>query len=558
MTLPLGASDMKNETGWAAIKANIYSKLSVDKYNMIMKYWTFPLATSVLANDIVTDLYKVFDGRNPVFHIDYQNDRMQEMADPVLAQLGITAWIEKEGKKVLNHAPNTIAVVDKDESGYPLLLAINNNRLVDYDFVQGSDSQFEYIAFVHSKGETNGDKWTKFSVYDDEFYRVITLKNNIYTEDFANTHPLGYCPAMFMYNKALISEDRFNRSIPFSSVRGAMFQWTIFDLFENQQDSYAGFQILEYAATVCLEDNCENGTVYYDAQVDENGNVVKPKREETCQTCANNGFVGPGSGIGVVVGNDKDDQDTRGVLRFVSPDITATKYIGEKQLQKQSFIKENTVGASNAMNKEAINELQVYALMDSKNKPLFEIKSYWERLNVWLHETSIKVTFEGSNPKAYSNYGTEFFVLTVDKIIAIIKAAKESGVQSSYIEQLNKMLIITQYKSDPILVKRMLISADLEPNAYDNQVEARAKFKEGMMAREDYYLKSNFTDLLNDFERDNGSIVAFGKDIDMPYNEKIKKIRETLHKYVEQKIPQNEEIEDTESDNAKPTSQSDS
>lgn len=554
MTLPLGAEDMQKEHGWRALTENLASKLSSDKNDVINKYWTFPLSTSIIANDIATDLFKVFDGRNASFHIEYQSDRTKEVSDVLLTELNVNRWIEKEAKKVLLYAPNTIAVVDKDDNGDPFLLAIDNDRLYAYEFVKGSDSVFEYIAFVHSTGEANGSKWTRYSVYCDGFYRVITKVNNNYLEDFANPHTLGYCPARFFYNKPLISTDTFNRSIPFSCVRGAMFQWTIFDLFEKYQDHFAGFQIIQYAESYCHIDGCDqNGTISHDRILNEDGNVTAAAYTSSCPNCASKSLIAPGSAIGVVVSDVKEDQDARGVFGFIAPDITAVKYIGEKQKLLEQFIKENAVGASNAMNDSAMNETQILALVESKNKPLFEIKFNLENLDVWIKETAVKVTYEGAQIKATSNYGTEFYILTVDKIITLITAAKAAGAQSTYIEQLNKMLIVTEYKNDPLLIKKMLIAADLEPNAYDSQQEARDKFKEGMMTREDYYLKSNFTDLLNEFQRENGSIVTFG--IELPYATKIQRIKNSLYYYISKKITEDEERQESDTE---PTASSDS
>ena len=153
--------------------------------------------------------------------------------------------------------------------------------------------------------------------------------------------------------------------------------------------------------------------------------------------------------------------------------------------------------------------------------------------------------------KSNANYGTEWFIMSVDDLLNIITKAKAAGGQATYIEQLNRQVIETEYKGNPNLSKRMLIAADLEPNAFDTQLESRAKFAEGMMSREDYYIKSNFTDLLAQFERDNGSIVLFGKEL--PYSTKIDRIKATLLHYTNQKISK----EDEQDDNAEPTAASD-
>jgi hypothetical protein len=174
LTLPLGADDLGKETAWNELLNGLKSKLTTEKYNAIVRYFSYPMSISVMANDIALDLYKVFDGRNAVFSVEYPHDRIKEVAEPMLSALNIRNWIEKVGKEVLKNAPNTIVVIDKDSQGDPILLAVPNERLVSYKFVEGTESEFEYICFIHSSGvNEHGRKWTRYGVYDDEYYRVI-------------------------------------------------------------------------------------------------------------------------------------------------------------------------------------------------------------------------------------------------------------------------------------------------------------------------------------------------------------------------------------------------
>jgi hypothetical protein len=316
-----------------------------------------------------------------------------------------------------------------------------------------------------------------------------------------------------------------------------MMQWQIFDLFEYYQDHYAGFQVVQYADSGCDVEGCHEGKVYVDPVLNEDNEVIQKGYSSECPVCATKSLVGPGSALGVSVSMDKEDQDTRDIFKFIAPDIGALEYVGGKQKTKENYIKENTVGFSDSVTSEAVNETQIKALVESRKKPLLDIKFYLDELDKWIVESTVKLVYN-VDVVASSNYGTEFFVLSVDDIISLITAAKAAGAQSTYIEQLNKMLIATEYKNDPTIVQSMLIKADLEPNAYDTQQEAREKYNEGIMTKEDYYLKSNFTDLINKFERDNGSVVSFG--VELPYATKIERIRTTLDFYIQQKLPQDE------------------
>ncbi len=548
LTVPLERSDMRKETAWNELLNGLKEKLTTEKYNAISKYFTFPLSISVMAQDIATDLYKVFDGRNAVFSIEYPNDRIKETASTILAELDVRGWVERVGKKVLKCQPNTVVVIDKDEAGDPILLAVQNEKIISYEFTKSG--QFEYIAFVHSTGvNEDAKKWTRYGVYDDMTYRVILQIDNNYTLEIENGHDLGTCPARFFYDNPLTTKLSFNRSIPFSAVRGVMGQWQMFDLFDYYQDHTAAFQITEHADNGCDTDGCENGRIFIDPELNEDNQIIVNGYSKECPQCANKQLVGPGTSIGIEVSIDPQENDTRGIFRFIAPDINALKYVGEKQDIRENFIKVNTVGFSDAITSEAVNETQIKALVESRKKPLLDIKAHLDDLYKWITKSVVKLVYN-VDVIVNANYGTEFFILTALDIQELIIKAKQAGTQATYIEQLNKLLIATEYKGDPSLVKRMLIAADVQPAPFKSELEARALFGERMITREDYYIYSNFTELLGRFERENGSIVTFGNEL--PYATKIDRIKATLLFYTNQKLPQNEQ-----DDNAEPIGASD-
>jgi hypothetical protein len=83
----------------------------------------------------------------------------------------------------------------------------------------------------------------------------------------------------------------------------------------------------------------------------------------------------------------------------------------------------------------------------------------------------------------------------------------------------------------------MSICCDLEPSPFDTREEVEKKYNSGMITSTDYYIKLNFFDLIRRFERENGSIVTFG--IELPYDQKIKRIKDTLIFYTNQNLESN-------------------
>ena len=550
LTLPMDLDDLGKETAWTGLLSNLKGKLTATSYSAITKYFEFPMSIVMMTNDMATDLYKVFDGRNAVFSVDYPNDRIKETASTVLSELAVRNWMERVGKKVLKCQPNTVVIIDKDEHGDPILLAVPNEKIKGYQFT--SKGEFKYIVFVHSEGtDEQGNKWTKYGLYDDEFYRVYIETGGRYSLEIENPHDLGSCPARFYFDNPLINKHKFNRSIPFSNVRGVMRQWMIIDLYEYYQDNVSAFQLTEGPDTGCDDEACDNGRIYIDPDMDGD-TVVSSGYYNDCKTCASKNLVGPGIHLGIEVDTDPSVQDTRGIFRFIAPEIPALEYTGIKQQARENRIKENTVGFSGAVTSTSVNEMQIKALVESRKKPLLDIKFYLDDLYKWIVTSTVKLVYN-VDVIVNANFGTEFFILSPEEIQDLIIKSKTAGSQATYIEQLNKLLIATEYKGDPNLEKRMLIAKDVQPAPFKTQLEVRELLKEGMMTRDDYYIHSNFTDLLNEFELDNGSIVSFGTD--MTYKAKINKIKRDILILTQEKLSKDEQEEDI---TAEPTSISDS
>ena len=545
LTKPYDGKSIQKEQAWKDTKNYLRHVLTSDKYEAIMKFFTFPLEIVNVSNDILTDLYKVFQGRNSSFDVQYPNERFKEIGQAALNELNVRHWIEVKGKEVLKAEPNSVVVVDIDEEGKAVLVLVSNEKILGY--TQTNKGAFETIVFLHSVGSDSIGDYKRIALYDNEKYRVYFVRNGVYTLEIEEDHSLGYCPAKFFYDNPLLNEHLFSRSIPLSNTRGVMLQWELFQKFLYYADHYGAFPAMEFADTACDEEGCEGGIIKGSAILGEDNELISYTEDKECGTCASKTFIGPGTAVGVFVGQDKEDQDTRGVLKFVTPDTKSLEYVSNRQLERENFIKVNTVGFNNVVTKEAVNQQQVRALQESKLKPLFDIKIHLEDLYTWIVQTATKVIYD-VDVKVSANYGTEFFVLTENDILLLIQEAKKAGVQSTEIAELNYLLAHTKYKNDPHKAEKMRITSDLEPSAFDTREEVEKKFAARMMSREDYYLHLNFTDLINRFERENGSLVFFGSEL--TYDRKIERIRTTLDFYINQKLPN--EIDNTEQVQASP------
>jgi hypothetical protein len=477
------------------------------------------------------DVYAVFDSRNASFDVQYPSDRLKEVATQTFSNLNIRHWIENKGKDVLKCMPNSLAVVDINDQGEPILILVPNRKLLGYEFKKCG--AFDYVVFEHSHGEG----WTRIAVYDDEYYRVI-LKTDSgnYTLEVENAHNLGYCPARYFYDKPLNNKYEFDGSVPLSNTIGVMSQWQLMETYIYYADHYSSFPAMEYADNECAVEGCNNGTIAGEPILNDVNEVISHTLPKECPNCAKKGLIGPGTAVGIEVSEDSDIQDTRGVLRFVAPDVSSLEYAVGKQEERENFIKLNTVGYNNVVAREAVNEQQIRFLAESRSQPLREVSTHLTDLYVWLYQTVMNVIYDTSI-NINASFGTEFLVLSEKDLMMLIQEAKKAGVQSSVIADYNKQLIETKFKTQPYKVAYMSIASDLEPSPFDTREEVEKKYNSGMITATDYYIKLNFFDLISRFERENGSIVAFG--MELPYEQKIKRIKDTLIFYTNQNLESN-------------------
>ena len=530
MSEPLFFRELESEVGWDEIKRAIYNSVTQEKYQRVLNYFSYPLAIVSISDDILGDLNRVFNGRNANFAIQYPNKRAEEQSEQLLLGLDTRAYIEKVGRKAFKCKPQSIVVVDKDESGVPYYVTVELDKLISYKLTNCKE-RFAYIIFHHSDGIDEMGKFKKIAFYDDEFYRVIEVRGGAHSIVLESPHNLGYCPARWFVDTPLNSKDDVKRYAPLSAVLGSMSEWQQFHAYSYYAEHYGVFPVVEYAAAVCEDEFCVNGLVSVPM---ENGEMSTPT---SCSTCTANKFSGAGTAIKINPKIDNDENDVSGYFRFISPPTANLEFEQTKQDHRENFIKVNTTGFNDMMNKEAVNADQVRSLMEDRKKPLLKLAGICNRLHRWLVKTAVKLAID-VDVMVHANYGTEWFLLTEAQLQELFVGAKNAGMPESEIDQIYKLLIETKYKGDPQTVRKLMIENNVNPAPYSTMEECYKKLEMGVMQLDDLYIKANFTKFVQRFERENGSLVDFGADI--TFEQKIDIIYNTFKKYVKDETEQND------------------
>ena len=187
-------------------------------------------------------------------------------------------------------------------------------------------------------------------------------------------------------------------------------------------------------------------------------------------------------------------------------------------------------------NRDAFNEQQVRANFESVTTVLNRVKKGFEAAQTWVDETICRLRYGRYFLSARIDYGTEFFLYSADELRARYKAAKDAGASESELDMLNNQILETEYRNDPVQLRRMRILAELEPFRHLSRQEVSELYSQNIVSETDLRVKLNFPNFVRRFERENTNVLDFGAEI--PYQRKIETILAELRRYANEQSPQ--------------------
>lgn len=527
-------NDLKSEFAWGEYTRDLKVKLSELKYDKILKYINYPLSVVDISNSCLDELNKVFEARNSYFNEDFDNISNKKRLDPILNEMRLEKWITKHGKEVIKNKPNLIVVIDKDEKGNPYLVDIDSQRLIDFDLESEESAKLSYIIFLHSVQLEGENKVFRYSVYDEEYYRVYkktTLGTFILESE--SKHTAGCCPARMFISDRLNSVNPYNRKIPFSNIVSKMKEWQNFDTMKYYTDHYAPFPVLEAPEQNCSVDGCISGIVYRDEYYDNDGVQASRQIFHDCPSCKSKDLIGPGTVIRIPPKLDKDDPSESGVFKMISNPVDTLVYIENKLDKLESHITFKTVGTNTMVQKEAINEMQVEGSYDSRQNVLLNLKKNFDLLYIWVVNTTTKLVNPNAKVRVSADFGTEFYLLDEDDLQERFNKAKEIGLPESEVDSIFKQLVYTKYKGNKQKIEKALLLNYLDPFPYKSIEEVINLVTSGIISKRDLILKLELIKFVDRFEYENGSIVEFGIELE-PYK-KVEKVMQIFNKYIDEK-----------------------
>lgn len=535
-TEELDVTELNDEPYWTTLQDKMF-ELTARKYGRIKQFVRYPLPVVQITDSILNDYFKVFEGKNRFFNVDANRDidALRQWINNEKPQ----TWIENEARSVFKNKPCSVVVIDRDEKGTPYLLNIDSERLVDA--IVKEDGSLEYVIFVHSI-ETNPNDETEqliyYAVYDDNDYRVISksTKYGKLTEVKKVIHGLGYCPAKMFITSKSNGKNPFKRRVAFGSAKSKLEDWTIFDIFRNYTDHYVPFPVTEAPKKKCANNGCRDGKVSEEEIIDKIKGTKRTKWS-TCPVCEGkdpSSLIGPGTHIGIKLQADKTKEDGSGKFKMHFPETDKIKYIPEKLDDLELEIRYKTVGVSDVLTNEAVNELQVKGSFTSMESILMRNKLELDILYKWIIKTVSQLFYKNVDIQIEANFGTEWYLVSEENLQKVFDNAKKIGLPKSEQILIYEQLIDTKYKGNTSKIERQKLLLSLDPLPLYSEEEAIEMYEKQAISERVLNLKINFYTFVSRFEMENMVITEFGTNLE--HHEKIKIINNTLNIYNDENI----------------------
>ena len=529
-TEELDKTELGRERYWSYLQQQMKAR-SNKKFDRVLTFARYPLPVIQITDSILTDFYKVFEGKNRSFNVD--GDRDLSVLKKWIDENDVEGWIEKYARQVLKNKPCSFVVIDKDTNGKPYLVFVDSDRLIDAQF-KNKKGDLEYIAFIHSiTQDETGRKVTKFAVYDEERYFVFEKDdagNQILVQD--TPHNLGFCPARAFISEQTNSENPFKRRTAFSGALSKLEDWTMFDIYRNYVDHYAPFPVTEAPKKKCPNPDCDNGVVKTEVVPDLSNPVNVEYKWGKCPVCGDNedSLIFPGTHIGIQVKADKSLNDGSGVFKMIFPETDKMNYVPEKLGDLELEIRHKTVGLNfmESIN-EAINQMQLKGSFASMESVLLRTKAELDSLYKWIVTSVAKMMYKDIRVQVDANFGTEFYLVSEDDLQKRFENAKKIGLPQEEQMMIYSQLIETKYKGNPNKVDRQKMLLKLDPLPLYSVQEVIQMAEKNLIDTETLSLKINLINFVTKFELENAPITQFGNAL--PLEKRLEVIRGELNRY---------------------------
>jgi len=532
-----------------------------DKFELFQQLIKYPLVSTSLTNNIYRRFKKVFYGADSRRDFLFKNDSNQTDFLGYISKY--KKYFSEQGFKYFKLNPNGFVCID-----YPIeQLGALPGPYIDFINVKNV-----YDASVNVDASVNwiildlGDE--TYKVIDNEKFSIVD-KNGDYllTEEGDEKvlfHELGYTPVRQFWTSNINNDNMFVKDVPLNTSLGDCDFLLAADCGKENVDLYAKFPFLsvleddetyeDYEQTegvnTNLSGNAEAGYSYRGVSNDyvlqnTGGYVGGDYNKGLTPNWNNRPYQNKDKKsmrlAGTIVSRrppKEGETDIPTPLEIITPETDILKHLTQDIEYREGRIYKNTVGTAQDTegNNQAKNEKQVNSQYEGQLDVILEIKANFEALEEWVYKTIALMRYSNAEVEVNINYGTRFFLKSVDELEQELKAAKETGAPEGFVLSLIEEIIDTKYKNSPTEAKKQKMLLALDPFPGMDIMGVAELIKAGIpIDQEDLTLKTNFSNIIGELELQNG--VALQSE---PFDNKtIIRLKEEIKNITQLKLSSN-------------------
>lgn len=495
--------------------------VNYDQYNLYLSMLQFPVETASLMDKAYGVLWKIFEGKDPVYNVQFSASEIQDDWLNFRKDWEMDRFWNHVSWQQFKYHPGSFIVVDlpKEQVGTrpePYAYFLHLNKVLDYKMTDnpGEWEELEYIIFRIDS--------THIAHFDREAYQVFITKpdsNEVTGEDANIAHGLGICPVVrLMYVKHPVERYLVH-------LRKLLF-------------AYLGRDITDFSISNPVWWTYEQDCDYSDA----NGNVCdggflrvdggdyiidNNRRLKRCPSCHGK-FRGHGSVIEIPI-----PEDGKGIgvpAGVITTPTDALEFSSKRVEERENEILYGLIGTGgDTPNDKAVNEKQVRSIQESTEDKLTELQKTFERAQEKIEGIICRLRYGDDFQSLSVSYGITHFIDRPNDVLSQYNEAREAGASDTILDGIYNNFIQLKYKNNPERLQRENILWNLEPYHHRTVKEVQEMFRSGECEFADFYVKSNFSTLIAKFERENTSVLEFGSNVS--FSAKINAIYKELISY---------------------------
>lgn len=503
-----------------------------DKFTIFLSLFRFPTQNIELTTKIYSELERVFDGRNAAITFQFTDNTLADdweyYRHDILKEPEV--WKSK-GWATLRTAINSVMVVDlpaeqQAERPEPYFYFLGIENVIDFS---AKGDALEWIVFKQPDN--------RIAAFDDEFMRLFEVDGKGKVGDLITevSHGLGYCPARFFWTTPLSQEQPDIKASPLSPQLSNLDWLLFFRVSKRHLDLYAPYPIYSAYAAECDYKNNETGDYCdggYLRNIKGEYKVLRDGTVERCPICASKRIAGVGSFIEVPIPKE-GTADLRDPITITTVDRNSLDYNTEEEKRLADEIYQKVTGTGGEVQqKESINERQVTANFEDKKNVLLSLKTNFEKAQKFVDDTVCRLRYGEAFISSNINWGTEFYLYSVEDLQTIYDNAKKSGASEARLDFISDQIIATENRNNPQQMQRMFLLKQLEPYRHLTLNELQSLANKQLIDPILFLIKINFANFVDRFERENINIMEFGNALTL--NRKIEVITNKFKDYVKE------------------------